>query len=216
MQVEGINIEWLGHSGFKIKENKVIYIDPFEIEGGERADVIFITHSHYDHCSIADLKKLVTSQTVIVTHPDCQSKLSGKVQSKEVVLVEPGKKYTAGGVQFETVPAYNTNKDFHPKHNEWVGYIITIKGKRVYHAGDTDLIPEMKSISADIALLPVSGTYVMIADEAAKAAAVINAKAFVPMHYGKIVGTKPDAERFKELCSKPVVILEKMRDDSYG
>lgn len=216
MEVEGINIEWLGHASFRMKNGKVVYIDPYEIDEGEKADMIFITHAHYDHCSIADLKKIVNPETIIVAPPDCQSKFSGKIQVKDVILVEPGKKYTAGGIEFETVPAYNTNKDFHPKPNEWVGYIITIKEKRIYHPGDSDFIKEMDGLNADIVFLPVSGTYVMTAEEAAEAAKVINAKVFIPMHYGKVVvegkilGTADDAERFKELCSKPVIILEKV------
>jgi L-ascorbate metabolism protein UlaG (beta-lactamase superfamily) len=216
MDVEGINIEWLGHASFRINEGKVIYIDPYEIDEGEKADIIFVTHAHYDHCSIADLKKIVNPETVIVAPPDCQSKFSGKVEVKDVVLAEPGKKYTVEGVEFETVPSYNKIKEFHPKINEWVGYIITIKGKRIYHPGDSDFIKEMDGLNVDVAFLPVSGTYVMDAEEAAEAAKAINAKVFIPMHYGKVVidgkilGTEADAERFKELCNKPVIIFDKV------
>ena len=216
MEVEGINIEWLGHASFRLKNGKTVYIDPYEIEGGEKADIIFITHAHYDHCSIADIKKIVNPETIIVAPPDCQSKFSGKVEVKDVIIVEPGKKYSADGIEFETMPAYNTSKEFHPRANEWVGYIITINGKRVYHPGDSDFIKEMDGLTVDIAMLPVSGTFVMTAEQAAEAAKAINARVFIPMHYGKVViegktlGTATDAERFKELCNKPVVILEKV------
>jgi len=116
----------------------------------------------------------------------------------------------ADGVKIEVVPAYNVGKQFHPKGNDWVGYIIDAKGKRIYHAGDSDFIPEMKSIKADIILLPIGGTYTMTPEEAAEAANTINPSILaVPIHFGEIVGTKADAEKFKALCKCDVKILEK-------
>ncbi len=205
--IEGVNIEWLGHASFVLKSDKIIYIDPFQIKGGDKADLILITHEHYDHCSIADLHKIIKPETIIITVADCQSKLSG-LKIANVTLVRPGDKVNVKGTLIEAVHAYNTNKRFHPKQNEWVGFIITINGKRIYHAGDTDAIPEMNSLkNIDIALVPVSGTFVMTAEEAANAVNSFRPKVAVPMHYGSIVGQRSDAERFKSLAKTRVELL---------
>ena len=200
------NIELLKHDSVKIKNNVVIYIDPFKIEEGEKADLILVTHQHYDHCSREDIAKLQKNDTVIVTVADCQSKLNNSIHVK---LVKPGDVVEVKGVKIEAVPAYNIGKPFHPKENAWVGFVVEVDGKRIYHAGDTDLIPEMSRLKGiDIALLPVSGTYVMTAEEAAKAASIIKPGVSVPMHYGEIVGSKSDAEKFKELCGRQGIIAE--------
>lgn len=193
------NITWLGHDCFKISGEKVVYTDPFQIKKGDLADIILITHEHYDHCSPQDVKKIQKPSTVIVATPDCAKKLSGNIKT-----VKPGDKITVEGINIEAVPAYNTNKPFHPKANNWVGYIFTMMGQRIYIAGDTDYIKEMEGLKADIALLPVSGTYVMTADEAAKAAFVIKPRLAIPMHYGAIVGSEKDAKRFKDLLEGKV------------
>jgi len=187
------DIHWLGHDTFKIAGEKTIYTDPFKIKRRDTADVILITHDHFDHCSPADVRKIQGPGTVIVATPDCAGKLSGEVKT-----VKPGDRIMANGIEVEAVPAYNTNKQFHPKDRGWVGYVFTVRGQRIYIAGDTDHIPEMKALNVDIALLPVSGTYVMTAEEAVKAALDIKPKTAVPMHYGSIVGDEGDARRFAE------------------
>jgi L-ascorbate metabolism protein UlaG (beta-lactamase superfamily) len=196
-------IKWLGHATFQIKDDKIIYIDPWKLQGTEEeADIILITHDHYDHCVPEDVAKIQGEKTVVVTTADCAQKLTGDVR-----IISPGQSMTVEGVEVEAVPAYNLDKDFHPQTNGWVGFIITIGGRRIYHAGDTDLTPELGQVQADIVLLPVGGTYTMTAEEAAQAADAIGPSYAIPMHYGTIVGSQEDAQRFQELCRVPVKIL---------
>lgn len=194
------NIQWLGHDTFKLLDgDRFIYTDPFQIaDGADKADFILITHDHFDHCSPEDVAKIQKDSTVIVAPASCADKLEGDVRT-----VKAGDRIEVNGAVIEVTWAYNVNKyrepgkHFHPKSQENVGYIFTANGQRVYLAGDTDLIPEMKGIDVDIALVPVSGIYVMTPEEAAQAAnTAIKAKVFVPMHYAAIVGTADDAARF--------------------
>ncbi len=199
-------IHWLGHDAFRIDADKVIYIDPYQLEAGEpKADIILITHDHFDHYSPDDVKKLLKPGTTVVSI----AAVTKKVRGAAVETVKPGDKVTVQGFALEAVPAYNVNKQFHPKSAGHVGFIVTVDGVRIYHAGDTDFIPEMKDLRVDIALLPVSGTYVMTADEAVQAAGTIKPKLAIPMHYGAIVGGLSDAQRFAQACPVETVILEK-------
>ncbi|MFH0997099.1 MAG: MBL fold metallo-hydrolase [Pseudomonadota bacterium] len=203
------NIHWLGHDSFRIDgDNMVIYIDPYKIADGPKADLILITHDHKDHASPEDVAKIQHGETTIVAPSAAAAKFQGRIQT-----VKPGDKLDIKGISIEAVPAYNINKfrspgvPFHPRESGYVGYVVTVKGIRIYHAGDTDAIPEMKSVHCDVALLPVSGIYVMTAEEAATAAAMIHTRIAIPMHVGKGIGSLEDAERFKALSSVPAIIL---------
>ena len=200
-------LTWLGHASFRLVRSGVtIYFDPWQLSDEPHdADLILISHPHFDHLSAADVAKLAKADTVIVTVEGSLSKLKEAGIAATVRTVKPGDKLTLKGVQIEAVAAYNTDKTFHLKANGWVGFIVELDGTRIYHAGDTDLIPEMRLFHADVALLPVSGTYVMTAEEAAQAAKMMGPKVAIPMHYGSIVGSLSDAKRFQTLCSDLVV-----------
>ncbi len=224
MIYRSIDIKWLGQSGFRIKtgNGKIVYIDPFKISSEsvkEPADIIFITHSHYDHCFIEDIQKISNNGTIIVCPADVSSKMK-HIQSKiDLKIAEIGEKmnFEELGIICWPVPAYNTNKTAHTTEEGWLGYILDFNGVLIYHAGDTDIIPEMKKLSTsniDIALLPIGGTYTMNAGEAAKAAAIIRPKIAIPMHYATIqgIGSKSDADVFAKHCSSEgieVRVLEK-------
>jgi L-ascorbate metabolism protein UlaG (beta-lactamase superfamily) len=214
MKYQNLEILRLVHSAFKIRSDKVIYIDPFNLpENQEKGDLVFITHEHFDHFSIEDLKKICDEKTIIVASALCKDGLKD-LTYKEIKFIEPHQEFKIEGINVETIPAYNINKFrepgkvFHPKGEPRVGYVLEIDGVRIYHAGDTDSIEEMKNLkNIDIALLPVSGTYVMTAEEAAESVEVINPKIAIPMHYGAIVGSSEDAKRFKELSKVQVEII---------
>ena len=198
------NIEVLCHNSIKINKGKVIYFDPFKItQNYNDADIIFITHSHYDHYSEEDINKVIKKDTVIIAPKDLKNQLE---QNKitNIILVEPNNKYEVDGIKFETIPAYNTNKKFHPKENNWVGYIVEIENNKYYIAGDTDITEENKKVKCDIAFIPVGGTYTMDYKEAAELTNIIKPKIVVPTHYGSIVGTKQDAVNFAKLINPEI------------
>jgi L-ascorbate metabolism protein UlaG (beta-lactamase superfamily) len=214
LTVQGVEITWLGHDGFKLKKDRVVYVDPFKVAGKlEAADLVCVTHEHSDHLSIDDLKKVVTAKTTVVTIPACEKAVKD-LKPKSVRVVAAGQRLDVDGVTVEVVPAYNTTKfrspgnPFHPKADGKVGFVLGMGGLRIYHAGDTDQIPEMAQVrGVDVALLPVSGTYVMTADEAVKACEAIQPKLAIPMHYGAIVGSVADAETFRRGVKCRVEVL---------
>jgi L-ascorbate metabolism protein UlaG (beta-lactamase superfamily) len=201
-----IGITWTGHAGFKILHgNKKMYIDPYKLSNKYEnifdADIVLITHNHFDHLSIEDLKNIINERTVIVSAQECLSQLKS-LKVKDLIGIDPRNSEKIDDLVVEAVPAYNVNKDFHPKDDKKIGFIIKFGNDRIYHTGDSDIIPEMKDTNPTIVLIPVSGTYVMTAEEASKAVnELINPKIAIPMHYGTIVGNKEDAIRFSELVT---------------
>ncbi|MDQ3836444.1 MAG: MBL fold metallo-hydrolase [Thermoproteota archaeon] len=217
LDFNGVRFHWLGHDGFKLTAGSKtnIYIDPYQISSNYHnkndADIILISHNHFDHLSLDDLKHIIGSNTTIVAARECIEQLK-KLSVATINGVAPGDMLTVQDIPIETVAAYNTNKKFHPKEDRKVGFILTLNHMRIYHTGDTDDIAEMSATNPDIALVPVSGTYVMTAEEAAKAIneKIKPKKLAIPMHYGAIVGTEKDADKFKELVTVcPVEILKK-------
>ena len=203
------NIKVLFHSSIRIEtEAGVVYIDPFKIEGEPKdADIILVTHDHYDHFSPEDIAKICKEGTVLAAPLNMAEKAA---QVKDLVAsvesVEPGKSYEIKGLKIETVPAYNVLKPFHSKKAGWVGYIIIDKDKRIYIAGDTDVNEDIVNVSCDVALVPIGGTYTMDAKAAARLINMIEPKVAIPTHYGSIVGTSKDADKFVKLVEDPIKV----------
>ena len=221
MNIGEIGLNWLGHSGFLIKNSKIIYIDPYNIkEGSEKADIILISHSHYDHCSVADIKNIIKEGTKIVLTADSQSKITRFETPMDIHIVEPNQELAFGEIKIATVPAYNIDKAFHRQNEGWVGFLIKMNDTIIYFAGDTDLIPEMQKLTGHkqpdkkfVAILPIGGRFTMNAEEAAEAAKLIKPSIAIPMHYGSIIGDRSDAEEFEKLCKEEGIdarILEKL------
>ena len=192
------DITWLGHDGFALQSGGLtIVIDPYKLTRAIKADILLITHSHYDHCSVDDIPSVLQAGAIVITDAESAAAMAQKGISADIRCVKPGDEMEVKGVRIEVVPAYNVGKKFHPKKKSLLGFIVTLDGCRIYHAGDTDLIEEMAGFNADIALLPVSGTYVMTAGEAVEAAKRIKPKVAIPMHYGTIIGSEQDALQFR-------------------
>lgn len=200
------DIEVLCHNSIKINKEKIIYIDPFKIQKEYKdADIIMITHAHYDHFSEEDINKVKKENTKICITKDLEKRTLNLGFNKEkILIVEPNMKYNIEGIKFETIPAYNISKQFHPKENNWVSYIIEINNIKYYIAGDTDITKENKNVKCDVAFVPVGGTYTMDSKEAAELVNIIKPKVAVPVHYGSIVGTKEDAENFAKMINKDI------------
>lgn len=217
------DFEWLGHASFFFIDssgNKIYFIDPFQLEGKslKKADLIFITHAHPDHFSKDDISRIIKSDTTIIAPLDILENIS--IEKDRKIPVTPNQNYIVKGFKFETFPAYNNKTErlsFHPKKNNWVGYIFNLNGKKIYHAGDTDFIEEMKrlrDLNLDYALLPIGGTYTMDFEEASNCANEIRAKTTIPMHYKNLNQEqyKEIEEKFKKLVTNSkVIILEEFK-----
>lgn len=202
-------IKVLCHSSIKINGEKTIYVDPFKIDHEYNdADYIFCTHTHYDHFSPEDIRKVMKNDTKLIITKDAEDDALKLVNTEKIYLIEPNKEYVVDGLKFKTTYAYNTNKKFHPKENAWVGYIINQNDEEIYIAGDTDNIDEIQNIKCDIALIPIGGTYTMTYVEAADLINKLDTKIVIPTHYGSIVGEKEDGVRFKKLVKNKEVILQ--------
>ena len=204
------NIHWLGHDSFRLDGSSTIYIDPWKLPAGAiPADLILVTHDHFDHFSAEDIAGIASAATTLIG----PAAVTGQASGLTTITLVPGETTSVGGVTVTAVPAYNLDKfrrpgePYHPREAGYLGYVVEMDGLRIYHAGDTDAIPEMSGVQCDVALLPVGGTYTMTAEEAAAACGTLNAAVVVPMHYADIVGTRADAERFRQLCGIPVIIL---------
>lgn len=209
--IEGIH--WLGHDTFRIEGSSTVYIDPWKLPAGAPpADVILVTHDHFDHFSKDDIKAIARPGTIVVG-PASVTRALKHIEGISAVTVTAGQTVTVGTASVTAVPAYNVNKfrtrdePFHPREAGGLGYVLELDGRRIYHAGDTDAIPEMRDVHCDVALLPVGGTYTMTAEEAAAACDLVDAAVAVPMHYGDLVGSRADAQRFAEMSRLPVTIL---------
>ena len=202
-------LHWLGHDSFRLEGPPVIYFDPWKLSGRQPvADLVLVSHEHHDHCSPEDVKKVSGPDTVVIAAAKAAERLPG------ARVVRPGDRLTVAGVEIEAVRAYNVNKcrspgvPLHPREAEHVGFVVTVEGVSVYHTGDSDHIPEMADVACDVALLPVSGTYVMTVEEAVEAARTLEPQIVVPMHYGSGIGTANDGQRLTELYDGDVVLLD--------
>ncbi len=210
-------VHWYGHASFRLQdEHMQICIDPWKIPAGAPlADLILVTHSHFDHYAPGTIAKLLKGNTRLVAPQDviAQAQKSRELaplreKPERLVVMAPGDTARIGGVEIVAVPAYNVGKEFHPKENRWVGYLVRLKrGEVVYHSGDSDFIPEMAHLHPDVALLPIGGTYTMGPEEAAKAAQAMQSRVVVPMHYGDIVGGPKELERLRTLVGDRLVVL---------
>ena len=198
------NIEVLIHSSIKFSKDIIIYFDPYKINKEYHdADIIFITHSHYDHYSPLDIKKVIKDNTIVVCPKDVKEELL-KLDINNIIEVVPNKDYEVLNIKFKTIPAYNINKNFHPKENNWVGYLINYNNVKYYIAGDTDITEENKNIICDVAFVPIGGTFTMDYKEAASLINEIQPKIVVPTHYGLIVGNKDDGIKFSKLLNNSI------------
>jgi L-ascorbate metabolism protein UlaG (beta-lactamase superfamily) len=202
------NIRWLGHAGFVVRGSRTVCVDPYRVSAGEPAGLILVTHEHSDHCSPEDAAKFIGPDTWIVAPAAAAAKLTGVAgKTDRVITVRPGETLNLDGVEVRIVPAYNLKIPNHSPDKGHVGYVFRLDGVTYYHAGDTDRIPEMKTLTGvDVAFLPVGGTYTMDAKQAAEAAAEITPRLAVPMHWGGVVGSEKDALEFKKHCKSEVWI----------
>ena len=201
------NISVNTQSSIRIAGSKVLYFDPFQIvNSAHDADMIFVTHSHYDHLDPKSIEKIAGDHTVFIAPASIEKEMRNVVRGKELILMKPGEKQDIGGLSVQSVPAYNRLKPFHPKRNQWNGYVLTMDGVRYYVAGDTDAVKDLTSIRCDVALVPIGGTYTMSAKEAAKLVNEIHPLVAIPIHYGSIVGKPEDADVFRKYVDPEITV----------
>ncbi len=202
-----VNFNVNSNNSIQLIGSKKIYIDPYELnEELHDADYIFCTHSHFDHFSPQDIMKILKDDTKIITVETSKEDAKQLVKEENILIVKPNQKYKIDNLEFSTTYAYNVNKPFHPKANEWVGFVIILDGEKFFIAGDTDNISELYELEADVAFLPIGGTYTMNYKEAVNLAENLNVKTIIPTHYGSVAGSKEDGKHFKELIKDKKVI----------
>ncbi|MEM5830684.1 MAG: MBL fold metallo-hydrolase [Candidatus Aenigmatarchaeota archaeon] len=207
-EIKNVKIEWLGHASFRIYNDLILYFDPYILDTNpKKADLIFVSHDHFDHKDDENIRKLMREDTIIVG-PECVTK-----DYKNSITLKPYDEKEIKGVRIKAFPSYNPQKPFHPKEKEYLGFIVNFHNVKIYHPGDTELIEEMKELrkeNIDVALLPIGGTYVMDVDQALKAIEYILPKYVIPMHFGKwrSIELKADVERFKKESKVEVIVLE--------
>lgn len=198
-------------SSIKITGEKIIYFDPLKVEESHDADLILITHTHWDHFSKEDILKIKKESTKIIAPKDSKEEiLTLGFTESNIYIVEPDEEFSLHGILIKTVPAYNKTKTFHPKENKWLGYVVKIEDTIYYVMGDTDALEENKNITCDVLCIPIGGTYTMNATEAAEFTNILNPKKVIPIHYGLVVGTKDDLDTFKQLLNKKIEVEEKI------
>ena len=202
--IENITINT--QSSIRIQADQVIYFDPYCLEEERHdADVIFITHDHYDHFDPSSIRKILRDDTMLVIPGSCFGAWSDSgIITTQVLQMDPGQKMDIGGLVIETVPAYNRLKPFHPKSKGWLGYVVTIDGRRIYVAGDTDLTEENAAVECDIAFVPVGGKYTMNAAKAAELVNILQPDIAVPTHYGTHAGKQTDGATFRQAVDKGI------------
>lgn len=207
-----MKIKLNAQSSIKITSDKNIYFDPFMIEEElHDADYILITHDHYDHFDIESINRVINDDTIVIMPNSMVIKNIGYFNSENIRGVDPNEEYTIEGLHLKTIPSYNTNKNFHKKEFEWVGYLVDIEDQTLYIAGDTDITEENKAVKCDIAFVPIGGTYTMDAEEAALLVNIIKPRLVIPIHYKTVVGKEEDATKFKNLLSEDIecqIIME--------
>lgn len=205
------NISVFTHSAVRIAGERILYFDPFQIsEEPHDADVLFVTHDHYDHWSPEDAAKVIKPQTVLVVPRHLSESAKEAFPSHVIVDLESGDEVEVCGLTVETIPAYNLDKDFHKREYGGLGYLVMMDGVSYYVSGDTDDTPEVESMSCDVALVPIGGTYTMTPSEAAKAINAMRPRAVVPTHYGSIVGKEGDFDEFASGIDDGIVVLRRL------